>query len=38
MTLNYRLFQKFKLLGYNKFNHLTKTSNTLSHMWDETTS
>ena len=22
--LNYQLFQKFKLLEYNKFNHLTK--------------
>ena len=25
--LNYRLSQKFKLLGYGKFNHLTNTSN-----------
>ena len=25
--LNYRFSQKLKLLGYNKFNHLTNTSN-----------
>ena len=27
IMLNYRLSQKFKLLGYGKFNHLTNTSN-----------
>ena len=25
--LNYQLSKKFKLLGYDKFNHLTNTSN-----------
>ena len=30
--LNYRLSQKFKLLGYGKFKHLTNTSNTLSRV------
>ena len=27
IMLNFRLFQKVKLLGYGKFNHLTNTSN-----------
>ena len=27
IMLNYLLSQKFKLLGYGKFNHLTNTSN-----------
>ena len=33
--INYQFYQKFKLLGYGKFNHLT-TSNTSPHMWAQT--
>ena len=33
--INYQFYQKFKLLGYGKFNYLT-TSNTSPHMWAQT--
>jgi hypothetical protein len=36
MMLNHHLFQKFKLIEKNKFNHLIKYFNILPHVWVQT--